>query len=304
MSFSHSGYGGSKKVRMRLSDNKAVLILLLLLAANVALGLRIAGAGGSEPSIAFLDVGQGDASLITLSLGRRTVQILIDGGPNAAILPALEAVMPESDRSIDIIMLTHPQLDHFGGLIDVMKRYRVGAFVWNGRAGTVDAWDDLVRAVEEAGTSAVALGKGDAIRVGDHTLAVLHPDRPGLISGELNDSSIVARLDAAGIRALFTGDIASNVERRLSPDELAADILKVPHHGSKYSSNKEFLERVRPKAAFIEVGKNTYGHPASDALARLAEVGSGVFRTDRDGTIVVRWGSGKLLVAPSKAGEK
>ena len=288
---------------MRLSDNKALVLVLLLLAANVALGLRIGGPGGDEPSIAFLDVGQGDASLITLPSGGRVVQILIDGGPNAGVLPALEAVMPDGDRSIDLVMLTHPQLDHFGGLIDVMKRYRVGAFIWSGRAGTVDAWDDLVRAIREAGVPAVALGSGDAIRFGDRTLAVLHPDRTGLVSGELNDSSLVMRLDADGVRALFTGDIASNVERRLSPDELAADVLKVPHHGSKYSSGKEFLERVGPKAAFIEVGKNNYGHPTPDALARLTAIGSRIFRTDRDGTVIVRWNGGKLLVLPSKQGE-
>ncbi|MBI2037136.1 MAG: MBL fold metallo-hydrolase [Candidatus Liptonbacteria bacterium] len=288
---------------MRPSDNKSLILVLLLLAANVALGLRIGGPGRGGPSLAFLDVGQGDASLVTLPLGGRVVQILIDGGPNAAILPALEAVMPDGDRSIDLVMLTHPQLDHFGGLIDVVKRYRVGAFIWNGRAGTVDAWDDLVQAVRGAGVPALVLGSGDAIRVGDHALAVLHPDRLGLVSGELNDSSLVMRLDTDGVRALFTGDIASNIERRLPPGELIADILKVPHHGSKYSSGKEFLERVGPKAAFIEVGKNTYGHPTSDALARLAAIGSRIFRTDRDGTVVVRWENGKLQVLPSKRQE-
>ncbi|MDP3947838.1 MAG: MBL fold metallo-hydrolase, partial [bacterium] len=262
----------------------------------------------------FLDVGQGDASLITLpsgphtktfgvGAGWHTVQILIDGGPSTAILPALEAVMPKGDRSIDLVLLTHPQLDHFGGLIDVMKRYRVGAFIWNGRAGTIGEWNDLIRAVEEAGVPAVVLGKGGAIRFGSRALAVLHPDRSGLVSGELNDSSLVVRLEADGIRALFTGDIGANIERRLSPDELVADILKVPHHGSKYSSSKEFLERVKPKAAFVEVGKNNYGHPTEEALTRLAEAGSRIFRTDRDGTVVLRWSGGKLFAIPSKQRE-
>lgn len=285
---------------MQPAAKRISILILLLLAANAVLGIRILGRGAGEASISFLDVGQGDASLITLPARGRTVQILIDGGPTTAILPALEAVMPKGDRSIDLVVLTHPQLDHFGGLIDVVKRYRVGAFLWNGRAGTIGAWNDLVAAVQESGIPAVALGRGDAIRIGNRALAVLHPDQAGLMSGELNDSSLVTRLDTDGVRALFTGDIAARTERLLSPEEIRADILKVPHHGSKYSSSEEFLAAVRPRAAFIEVGKNRYGHPTAEALARLAAAGGRIFRTDRDGTVRVLLGKAMLRVLPSK----
>jgi competence protein ComEC len=277
------------------------IIVVFLVATNVLLLLRLVGGDGGNSSIAFLDVGQGDAALVSLPLQQRTVQVLIDGGPNASILTELSRVMPKGDRSIDLLVLSHPQLDHFGGLIDVLERYNVGAFIWTGRAGTAEAWNELVEKLTKKHILAVKVAYGDKIKIGKQTFTVLNPSQDTLLSGELNDSSLVMRLDAQGISALFTGDISASIEKRLPKNILRADILKVSHHGSKYSSADDFLRAVMSRLAVIEVGKNRYGHPSRETLERLNAAGNKIFRTDRNGTVLVRWKDDKILVTTSKS---
>ncbi|MEK7548904.1 MAG: MBL fold metallo-hydrolase [Patescibacteria group bacterium] len=246
----------------------------------------------------FLNIGQGDSELINLAGG---VQILIDGGPNKKVLDELASILPITDRYIDLIVLSHPQYDHFAGLIDVLKRYQVGAFIHNGRRGEIKAFSDLEKVLEENKIKTIVLAQGDKIKYKDNWLDIISPNSDFLQSKELNDTSLVISLWSAGAKFLFTGDIGFKVEDYLVKNfDIKSDVLKVGHHGSKYSSDEEFLIKVNPKISVIEVGKNSYGHPTGQALNRLASVGSRIFRTDNDGTIKLVIGENKIDILKRK----
>jgi competence protein ComEC len=234
----------------------------------------------------FLDVGQGDSEFIRFPGG---VDVLIDGGPpNGKVLEELSSILSPGDTYIDIVIMSHPQLDHFGGLIDVLKKYRVGVFVGSGRVGDTTAYDELGRVLEERGVPYVALREGDAIRNKNVLLDIIGPHARDFSSKELNNTSLVAMLSYNNFRALYTGDIGFDVEKNLlTTHDLRADVLKVPHHGSKFSSGSAFLAEIHPKVAVIGVGKNSYGHPTDEAIKRLRESGASVFRTDQGGTIAI-----------------
>lgn len=264
-------------------------ILLVLLAGNVFVWAGIFGGSGEKLEIYFLDVGQGDSQLINYPGG---VQVLIDGGRGPQVLTEIAKVLPAGDRYIDLVILTHPDFDHFGGLIDVLKTYQVGAVILNGRKGVAAAYADFEKAVRESGAKAVNLMEGDGVRYGEHRLYVLSPNLKNLNHKKVNESGLVIlqkSLAASGgrdLKVLYTADIGFETERELARKyDLSADVLKVGHHGSKFSSSAGFLKAVNPKISVIEVGKNTYGHPTGAALGRLADIGSKIFRTDLGGTI-------------------
>lgn len=247
-----------------------------------------------ELALYFLDVGQGDSQLINFPGG---AQILIDGGPNSKVLDSLARAMPLTDRYLDLVALTHPQLDHYGGLIEVLKNYKIGAFITSGRSSEAAGYQELLAIVKEKKIPLVFLRQKDRIRYLDNILEILSPSFKNLSAKDLNDSSLVAFLKTPAFTALYTGDIGFKVEKELSAKyDLTADILKVPHHGSKYSSSAAFLQEVNPKLSVIGVGKNTYGHPTKETLGRLASVHSAVTRTDRDGLIQVKVKAGNLAV--------
>ena len=256
----------------------------------------------NDLEVYFLDVGQGDSELINLP---NDVQVLMDGGPDNKILEELSSILPPTDRYIDLVVLSHPQYDHFAGLIEVLKRYEIGAFLYNGREGTAKAFEDLKRTIEKNKIPTIILTQGDKIKYQNNLLDILSPTADLLKSKELNDTSLVISLAIELVnqnfsklhyvddrqrnvitKILFTGDIGFKVENYLTENfNIDSDVLKVGHHGSKYSSGKKFLKAVNPKIAIIEVGKNTYGHPTSQTLNGLASIGSQIFRTDQNGTI-------------------
>ncbi|OGY64467.1 MAG: hypothetical protein A2214_00940 [Candidatus Harrisonbacteria bacterium RIFOXYA1_FULL_48_8] len=282
---------------MNKFSNKRFLYsaLLVLIAANGFIWQAILfGSGTENLGLYFLDVGQGDSELINFP---GDVQVLIDGGPNTKVLEGLARALPAQDRYIDLVVVSHPQLDHFGGLIDVLESYKVGAVIENGRKGTTAAYADFEKTLQENGVRRIILTEGDKIKYEDATLSVLSPNRKNLASKELNDSVLVMMLEKSGLRALYTGDIGKDIEDELLKKyDLSAQVLKVGHHGSRFSSSPEFLKAVNPVISVIEVGKNTYGHPTPAALGRLADVGTQIFRTDRDRTILVDFDGDKLRV--------
>ena len=274
---------------------KAIVVLAMLAAFDVILwSLALAPSASGEIALYALDVGQGDSGFVELGGG---VQMLVDGGPNAKVLSALGKVVRSNDRYIDLVMLSHPQLDHFGGLVDVLKTYDVGMVITSGREGTTRAYEEFAETIRERGIPWIALGEGDRISYGDASFTVLSPSPARLRDKELNETSLVVRLDAPGFSVLFTGDIGAKTEAALAGKyDLRADVLKAPHHGSKFSSTAAFLRDVAPAVATIGVGKNTYGHPTAAALDRLAAVGAQIFRTDTQGTIKIAPGSGAFKV--------
>lgn len=258
----------------------------------------VSGAPATHPELHFLDVGQGDAQLLILPGG---VTVLTDAGSDQAVIGALERALPAGSRYIDLAIITHPQLDHFGGMNDLLRRYSFGAVLMNGRAaegGSAPQWEALLAGVTDRRIPLVVLTSGDRIRHGSATIDILNPDEITVQSGELNDTGIVQLIRTVDMRALLTADIGFAVEERLlRAYDLGADILKVPHHGSKFSSGSSFLSEVQALAAFIGVGNgNRYGHPTEEALSRLSQSGAQVLRTDEHGSLRVVAREGALRV--------
>jgi competence protein ComEC len=286
-------------------SNFTALIFFLLAVLDVFLWCEMAGANTPRPGDYFLDVGQGDSELVILP---GDVRILIDGGPaNDKAAAALGKILPAGDRYIDLVMNSHPQLDHFGGLAAVLDGFKVGAFLWNGRSDSpnVAEWRTLVQKAGDDHIAMVPLAQDDTIRAGASDLRILSPDAELGQSAELNDTGLVALAETPDLRTLFTADIAFNVENYLlkrGAADLRADVLKIAHHGSKYSSGADFLRAVSPKAVAIEVGAgNTYGHPSPQTLARIASsTNAQVFRTDQDGTVEIFEEDGRLKVITEK----
>lgn len=234
----------------------------------------------------FLDVGQGDAIFIEAPNGN---QVLIDGGPDNKVLSELGKVMPFYDHNIDLVILTHPHADHLAGLIEVLERYEVENIVeakegYNSPAFL--AWKEIEKKERANEIEATA---GRSIHLGEEiVLNILYPFQSlaGQTVKNPNNSSVVLMLEHKNIRILLTGDIEASVENRLiaSDVNLSADILKVSHHGSRTSSTEKFLQDVQPQTAFIEVGRNGYGHPSPEILERLESLGVKYYRSDIDGT--------------------
>jgi competence protein ComEC len=265
-------------------DNWVILIILFFVIFNIFIWTQIIFGGSSKNiEIYFLDVGQGDSELVVLP---NNVKILIDGGPNNKVVGELSSILRPTDRYIDLVILSHPQTDHFAGLIDVLQRYKVGAFISSGRSGPAQSFKDLEKTIRENKIPTIALGEGDKINYLGSRFDVLSPSFNLLQSAKPNDWGLALKMASGGIKALFAGDIDSKIEENLALKyDLDIDILKVSHHGSKFSSSKSFLEKATPQISVIEVGKNSYGHPTEQTLKNLASIGSQIFRTDRDGTI-------------------
>ena len=221
----------------------------------------------------FLDVGQGDAILVVSPEGAKA---LIDGGPHVqGATRALGRHLSGRDRDLDLVVLTHPDEDHLGGLPAVLDRYDVDAVADTGVASTNALYLEWERAVDEEAPRRVMALQGRTIALGASTfLRVLNPEgapRPGM-SPDLNDASVAIHLVHGGVSFLLTGDIESGAEGRLlrSGQDLGSTVLKVPHHGSRSSSTAAFLAAVAPRAAVISAGaENPYGHPHPEVLQRL-----------------------------------
>ncbi len=231
--------------------------------------------------VVFFDVGQGDSIFIETSSKQ---QILIDGGPGSAVLEKLAAEMPFYDRTIDLIILTHPEYDHMSGLMEILKRYDVENILWTGvvrNAAEHKEWQKLIQ--EEEAVIFIA-EQGLKIKLKNGYIDILHPfeslDEERI--EDSNETSIVARLVYGENSFLFTGDTGFDTEDKLIERNiyLDSDVLKIGHHGSKYSTSDNFLSLVSPEVAVIQVGENSYGHPTEQVLARLEKFGINIFRND------------------------
>ena len=237
----------------------------------------------------FFDVGQGDAIFIETP---RLHQILIDGGPSTKVLEKLGKNMPFWDRTIDLVILTHPDPDHLNGLVEVLRNYEIGMVAFNGAKGTNPAFAEFENEISRKQIPTAILFKGKRILVENKIyLEILAPleSFEGEEVKDFNSSSIVAKLIYGQNGFLFTGDTTRSIEKELAESNinLASDVLKVAHHGSRTSSSEIFLEKVFPQIAVISVGKdNSYGHPHQEVLDVLKKYAK-ILRTDLEGDIKI-----------------
>jgi competence protein ComEC len=186
----------------------------------------------SSAELYFLDVGQGDSSLVILPGGPK---ILIDGGPaNGKLQTNLESILPINDRYLDLVMISHPQLDHFGGFVELLKVYKVGAVLLGGQTSESAAWQEMEKIIKDRGIARIVLSAGDKIKYQDSLMDILSPKKNEWAK-DINDLSVVGILDSGGAKTFFGGDISAEKEKQLARlYDVDVDILKVSHHGSKF----------------------------------------------------------------------
>lgn len=261
-----------------------IFLLALLILALVLAGIVFVQKS-QELKIIFLDVGQGDAILIE----QGSKQILIDGGPSGqALLEKLGNYVPFWDRSIEMIIATHPDADHITGLVDVMQNYKVEVVMETQAQSESQIFKRFQDLIQEKKIETVDAQRGERINLADNTaMEILNPSPETSISSQdTNASSIVAQLIFGDNKFLFTGDLPQEQEAALINNKLNSRVLKGAHHGSKYSTSNEFLKAVAPEDAVISVGKNNrYGHPAAETIERLKNKNIRILRTDEMGDI-------------------
>lgn len=268
-----------------LSLARVGLVVVPLVVAAGSAAFLLSGRGNGELVVTVLDVGQGDAILIRTPRGH---DVLVDGGPGRAVLRGLGEAMPWHDRTIDYVVLTHPQADHLNGLVDVLDRFEVRHVLSGPGRGDVfemDVWDD---AVTRSGASRAVAHAGQTLPLDDGIeIDVLAPDAVMAGDENLNNTGVVLRVSWRDVHILLTADIEAEAEAELlrSGADIRAGVLKVAHHGSRTSSTPAFLAAVRPAVAVISVGEgNRYGHPAPDVVERLATYAD-VYTTASHGSV-------------------
>jgi competence protein ComEC len=233
--------------------------------------------------VTFIDVGQGDSILIVAPEGQTA---LIDGG--SAGSGALAYLQAQGIKSIDLLVATHPNEDHIGGLIEILNALPVKKVISNGQAETTASYEQFLDAIANAKAEYGEAGRGDSLELGSLAFSVLNPAT--IIPDQLNTNSLVLRMSYGATRFLFMGDADMNAEAGILSAGLPvqADILKVGHHGSCESSSPAFLEAVQPLVAIYSAGSgNPFGHPCAGTLSALNARGIFVFGTDLGGSITV-----------------
>ncbi len=247
-------------------------------------------------TLAMLNIGQGDAFFIESPTG---TQVLLDAGPPRRILGQMAKVMPAFDRTLDAVIITHPDADHISGFMDILANYKVGQIFDPGVADDTELYQSIKKEAENKKIPTILARRGMRLELGGGAIIdILFPDRD-VRDWETNAGCIVARLLYGDTSVLLTGDAPIDTERIIlsetPPVFLQSTVLKVGHHGSKNSSSAEFVNAVSPKYAMISVGKdNKYGHPAQRVLDVLAEAGAKIFRTDFLGTVIMK-SNGRVL---------
>ena len=302
-----------KRIKEKLENNKILekikknsykyisIILIFIILTNT-----ISNKIFQEIKIYFVDVGQGDSTLIQTIEGKN---ILIDGGGSefgsfdvgeSILLPYL---LDRRITTIDYLMISHFDSDHIGGVFAILENLEVKNIIISKQGETSENLKKFYEITNNKGIRTIIVKKGDIVEIDKYShFEILFPEDNLIEDNILNNNSIVARFNSLNFSILFTGDIEKIAEKRLcelysGTDKLEAFVLKVAHHGSKTSSTEEFLELVKPKIALIGVGKNNnFGHPNIDVIERLENMGSKIYRTDNCGEIIIRINRKKLQI--------
>lgn len=244
--------------------------------------------------IFFIDVGQGDSTLI-ITPDKKTV--LIDGGGSDSFDVGEKVLLPYLlDRrilKIDYVLISHFDTDHCGGILTIMEKVKVKNIIISEQAEHSENYERSKKLMIHKKIRLIEVKKGDKIKIGRYSeFKILFPTSRLLSENPLNNNSIVAQFNYNNFKMLFTGDIEKLAEQQIlkaEKAEIRADILKVAHHGSKTSSIPEFIKAVKPKIALIGVGKNnTFGHPNQQTIKNLENIKCRIYRTDLQGEIIIK----------------
>ncbi len=270
----------------RIRVQQTVLVLVLLIVSGGLWTYESAFRYRNELRIWFFDIGQGDSAFIETPDGH---QILIDGGPDRDILTKLGQVMLPWDRTIDVVIGTHPDADHIGGLAGVLQQYEVTTIVSNGdKKSTAVAAGFFEARDSEPGATLVTGRLGNSIRFGEVLLTQLWPTEDAVEDPDTNIGSIVYRLDYHDTSVVLMGDATESVEQAIQASVGEVDVIKLGHHGSVTSSSYDFLQSAHPEEVVISCGvDNRYGHPHPAVISRLWDLGIEIYRTDKDGDLLL-----------------
>ncbi|MFA6423853.1 MAG: MBL fold metallo-hydrolase [Candidatus Magasanikbacteria bacterium] len=280
-------------------DRKKIIIAIVLLLVVLATIFYFQNNKANNfNSVTYFDVGQGDSALIKFDNGQK---MLVDCGINRNILSKLGSALSFFDRTIDYLVISHPDGDHYGGCPAVLQRYQVKNIITNGAQKTNDpfwkAWQKYSQ-LEQAQNKVIS--GHEILTIGASRIEFLAPDESlgaDFNKAGGNNQSIVFLLKNNLGKYLFTGDMEILLEEALIKKycagavycpALQADFLKVGHHGSDSSSGDLFLQAVNPKFSVISVGQNSYGHPSLRTLRKLDREGSEIWRTDQKNDIIVK----------------
>ncbi len=283
-----------------------ILFCLTLAVCVVTAGCSIPGGQpeiasslpGADLLVHFIDVGQGDSIFVEF----RDKTMLIDAGERQMGTRVVGYLQECGVERLDVVVATHAHSDHIGGLRDVISAFPVDRFIDAGQPHPTVTYERLLAQVEDLGIPYTVAVRGQTITL-DPDLEILI-ENPGLQPlGDANEDSVVLKVTYRGISYLLTGDAGRPAEEGMAEAglDLDADVLKVGHHASRYASSAGFLDAVSPAISVISVGEgNDYGHPHEEVLDRLHAVGSRIYRTDHDGTVVVATDGRALAVTTSK----
>jgi competence protein ComEC len=276
-----------------------LIVFLFLIASGLWYNLYAASPNNNYLKVVFLDVGQGDSIYIETPDGH---QMLIDGGPDAGVISKLSEVMPFGDRSIDVVVATHPDADHIGGLPQVLDTYEVSTFIENGVTSDTKVYQNLEQKILKNKIKKIIALRGNSILLDKEKnihFDILFPDRD-VSNFDSNDASIVGNLVYGNESFILTGDATIYTENLIKWNEsnstLKSQVLKLGHHGSHTSSSLPWLESVNPEISIISAGKdNRYGHPHKDILERLKDLKIPYLATYEKGNIIFKT-DGKNLI--------
>lgn len=278
----------SREIFSWMRRHPFLIIVGLFVLIDVFLVVLTLASAPKELRVTFFDVGQGDAVLIEAPNGN---QLLYDAGPpSGALVRELSSVLPFWDRSIDVAVLSHPDMDHIGGFPEVFKRYDIGVVLTSGAHSENGVYDKTEQSILDEHAGHIIARKGMSVELGGGVVAdVLYPDLD-TTNMETNSASIVLRVRYGTTAFLLSGDLPQkqedNIVRKFG-DGLHAQVLKLGHHGSRTSTSQYWLSAIHPDFAIISAGKeNRYGHPHIEVLELLDKLHIPIFKTYEEGNIV------------------
>lgn len=290
-------YYDGRKEETALNTHRITRAIKAVLALTAVLVLCVRWR--STTTCTMLDIGQGDCLVLEEKDG---VNILIDGGSSDISQVGKYRIVPylksRGISKIDYAFISHGDRDHTSGVLEMLLNreeleIKIDCLVLTKFAVTDTAYKELLSAAGQSNTRVLLIGTGDCFVMGETEITCIYPGREAQASG--NDQSMVLLMEYGGVKTLFTGDLTEEKEQEVKWADV--DILKVGHHGSRYSTGTAFLEQCRPETAIISAGENnSYGHPHKETLERLGQYGAKTFLTAEKGAITIHYGKGKYSV--------